>query len=156
MRALLALQDAIPAANVTWLIAGTPEDASRTVVPGSARAGVDLRFDAGGDELLERARELIPPGVELIVKGTYPPATSPLDSPPVQAMARVIERLGSRPAVAAQAPWWGPYFLYGAPFASGGLGRSEGAHGPDEWCEVEGLRRFMHMAHDTVEELARS
>ena len=38
--------------------------------------------------------------------------------------------------------------------ASGGLGRSEGAHGPDEWCEVDGLRRFMHMAYDTVEELA--
>jgi acetylornithine deacetylase/succinyl-diaminopimelate desuccinylase-like protein len=71
-------------------------------------------------------------------------------------MARVIERLGARPAVAAQAPWWGPYFLYGAPFASGGLGRSDGAHGPDEWCEVDGLRRFMHMAYDTVEELART
>jgi acetylornithine deacetylase/succinyl-diaminopimelate desuccinylase-like protein len=156
MRALVLLQAEIPAANVTWLIAGTPEDTSRTVVPGSARAGIDLRFDSGGDELLEHVRELIPPEVELIVKGTYPPATSPLDSPPVQAMARVIERLGARPAVAAQAPWWGPYFLYGAPFASGGLGRSDGAHGPDEWCEVDGLRRFMHMAYDTVEELART
>ena len=156
VRTLVLLQAEIPAANVTWLIAGTPEDASRTVVPGSARAGIDLRFDSGGDELLERVRELIPPEVELIVKGTYPPATSPLDSPPVQAMARVIERLGARPAVAAQAPWWGPYFLYGAPFASGGLGRSDGAHGPDEWCEVDGLRRFMHMAYDTVEELART
>jgi acetylornithine deacetylase/succinyl-diaminopimelate desuccinylase-like protein len=153
-RAIVALQEAIPAANVTWMIAGTPEDVSRTVVPGSARAGIDLRFDDGGDALLERVRGLIPPGVELIVKGTYPPATSPLDSPPVQALARVIERLGSAPDVAAQAPWWGPYFLYGAPFASGGLGRSEGAHGPDEWCEVDGLRRFMHMAYDTVEELA--
>jgi len=94
--------------------------------------------------------------VRPIVHGTYPAATSPLDAPPVQAMARVIERLGSKPAVAAQAPWWGPYFLYGAPFASGGLGRSDGAHGPDEWCEVDGLRRFMHMAYDTVEELART
>ncbi len=153
-KAVVAIKKAVPAANVTWMIAGTPEDDSRTVVPGSARAGIDLRFDAGGDELLARVRELIPPAVELIVHGTYPPATSPLDSPPVQAMARVIERLGSAPAVAAQAPWWGPYFLYGAPFASGGLGRSDGAHGPDEWCEVDGLRRFMHMAYDTVEELA--
>ena len=64
-----------------------------------------------------------------------------------------MERLGTKPAIAAQAPWWGPYFLYGAPFASGGLGRSDGAHGPDEWCEVDGLRRFMHMAYDTVEEV---
>jgi acetylornithine deacetylase/succinyl-diaminopimelate desuccinylase-like protein len=99
-------------------------------------------------------RSLIPPAVELVVKGTYPAATSPLDAPPVQAMARVMERLGTKPAIAAQAPWWGPYHLYGAPFASGGLGRSAGAHGPDEWCEVAGLRRFMHMAYDTLEELA--
>ena len=28
------------------MIAGTPEDVSRTVVPGTARAGVDLRFDS--------------------------------------------------------------------------------------------------------------
>ncbi len=121
-RAMIALQDAIPAANVTWMIAGTPEDTSRTVVPGSARAGIDLRFDSGGDELLERVRALIPPEVELVVKGTYPAATSPLDAPPVQAMARVMERLGTTPQVAAQAPWWGPYHLYGAPFASGGPG----------------------------------
>ena len=97
---------------------------------------------------------ILPDGVELVVKGTYPAATSPLDAPPVQAMARVMERLGTKPQVAAQAPWWGPYYLYGAPFASGGLGRADGAHGPDEWCEVDGLRRFMHMAYDTVEELA--
>ncbi len=154
MRTLITLQDEVPAANVTWMIAGTPADTSRTVVPGMARAGIDLRFDDGGEELLERVRALIPPEVELIVKGVYPAATSPVDAPPVQAMARVMERLGTTPAIAPQAPWWGPYFLYGAPFASGGLGRSAGAHGPDEWCEVDGLRRFMHMAHDTVEELA--
>ena len=41
-----------------------------------------------------------------------------------------IPNLGASGAIAAQAPWWGPYFLYGAPFASGGLGRSAGAHGP--------------------------
>ena len=44
-RALVALKERVPAANVTWMIAGTPEDVSRTVVPGTARAGVDIRFD---------------------------------------------------------------------------------------------------------------
>jgi acetylornithine deacetylase/succinyl-diaminopimelate desuccinylase-like protein len=153
-RAIVALQEAIPAANVTWMIAGTPEDESRTVVPGSARAGIDLRFDDGGDELLERVRAVLTPGVELIVKGTYEPASAPVDSPPVRAMASVMARHGTTPRVAAQAPWWGPYHLYGMPFASGGPGRAEGAHGPDEWCEIDGLRRFMHVVHDTVAELA--
>jgi hypothetical protein len=55
------VQAEIPAANVTWLLAGTPEDTSRTVVPGSARAGIDLRFDSGGDALLERVRALSRP-----------------------------------------------------------------------------------------------
>ena len=31
------------------------------------------------------------------------------------------------------------------PFASGGPGSAGGAHGPDEWAEVEGLRRLMHV-----------
>ena len=37
------------------------------------------------------------------------------------------------------------------------LGPSYGwgkVHGPDEWCEIDGLRRFMHVVHDTVAELA--
>ena len=38
-RAIVALKERVPAANVTWMLAGTPEDVSRTVVPGTARAG---------------------------------------------------------------------------------------------------------------------
>lgn len=155
-RAIVALQEAVPAANVTWMLAGTPEDESRTVVPGSARAGVDLRFDDGGDALLGRVREVLTAGVELTVKGTYPPATSPIDSPPVLAMANAMRRNGTTPAIAAQAPWWGPYHLFGAPFASGGPGLAGGQHGPDEWCEVEGLRRLMHVLLDTISDLAQA
>ena len=138
------------------MLAGTPEDESRTVIPGSARAGVDLRFDDGGEALLARVRDILPAGVELVVKGTYAPATAPVDSPPVLAMANAMRRHGTRPAIAAQAPWWGPYHLFGAPFASGGPGRSGGQHGPDEWCEVEGLRLLMHVLLDTVTELAEA
>jgi acetylornithine deacetylase/succinyl-diaminopimelate desuccinylase-like protein len=155
-RAIVALQAAVPAANVTWMLAGTPEDESRTVIPGRARAGVDLRFDDDGDGLLARVRGILPAGVELVVKGTYAPATAPIDSPPVLAMASAMRRHGTTPEIAAQAPWWGPYHLFGAPFASGGPGRSGGQHGPDEWCEVEGLRLLMHVLLDTVSELAEA
>jgi acetylornithine deacetylase/succinyl-diaminopimelate desuccinylase-like protein len=152
-RAVVALKDAVPAANVTWMLAGTPEDASRTVVPGTARAGVDLRFDEGGDALLDRVRAALPEGVELIVHGTYPPASSPVDSPPVTALADALSRNGSEPDVRPRAPWWAPYHVFGVPFASGGPGTAGGAHGPDEWCEVEGLRRLMHVAYDALEVL---
>jgi acetylornithine deacetylase/succinyl-diaminopimelate desuccinylase-like protein len=153
-RAIVALHDAVPDANVTWMVAGTPEDTSRTVVPGRARAGIDLRFEDGGDELLERVRAALPRSVELVVKGTYPAARSPLDAPPVQALAAAMSAHGVTPLVRPQAPWWGPYHVFGAPFACGGAGRADGAHGPDEWCEVEGILRLMHVVHDAIAGLA--
>jgi acetylornithine deacetylase/succinyl-diaminopimelate desuccinylase-like protein len=149
--AIVALHAAVPHANVSWILAGTPEDVSRTVVPGTARAGVDLRFDDGqGDELLERARAALPAGVELVLNGTYPAASSPPDSPPVTALAAALDRNGSEPRVQERAPWWAPYHVFGVPFASGGPGTAGGAHGPDEWCEVDGLRRLMHVAYDAL------
>jgi acetylornithine deacetylase/succinyl-diaminopimelate desuccinylase-like protein len=153
-RAIVALKAAVPDANVAWILAGTPEDVSRTVVPGTARAGVDIRYLDDGDELLERARAAMPEEVELVLKGTYPPATAPVDGAPVRAMTAAMERQGRTPEVHAQSPWWAPYHVFGVPFAAGGLGRAGGAHGPDEWCEVEGLRALMHLVHDTVSGLA--
>jgi acetylornithine deacetylase/succinyl-diaminopimelate desuccinylase-like protein len=152
----VALQEAVPGANVTWMVAGTPQDTSRTVVPGSARAGIDLRFADRGAELLERVRAAAPPGVELIVHGTYPAARTPVDAPPVRALAAAVRAHGVTPVVSQQAPWWAPYHVFGTPFACGGAGRADGAHGPDEWCEVDGLRRLMHVVHDAVARLART
>jgi acetylornithine deacetylase/succinyl-diaminopimelate desuccinylase-like protein len=144
-RALVALKEAVPAANVTWMLAGTPEDTSRTVVPGSARAGVDVRFD-DSVELPAPAN-----GVELIVKGTYPPAASDPDSPPVRALSEALRRHGTEPRVRERAPWWAPYHVLGVPFASGGPGHAGGAHGPDEWASVDGLRDLMHVTYDALE-----
>jgi acetylornithine deacetylase/succinyl-diaminopimelate desuccinylase-like protein len=143
-RAILAIKEAVPAANVTWMLAGTPEDVSRTVVPGTARAGVDVRFD---DPLDLPAP---PDGVTLDIKGSYPPARSDPDSPPVRALAEALRRHGTEPQVHELAPWWAPYHVFDAPFASGGPGSAGGAHGPDEWAEVEGLRRLMHVAYDAL------
>jgi acetylornithine deacetylase/succinyl-diaminopimelate desuccinylase-like protein len=144
-RAVLALKQAVPAANVTWMIAGTPEDLSRTVVPGTARAGIDLRFD-DPVELPE-----LTDGVQLEVKGVYPAARSDPDSAPVRALAEALRRHGTEPQVRPVAPWWAPYHVFGdVPFASGGPGSAGGAHGPDEWAEIEGLRRLMHVTYDAL------
>jgi len=144
-RAVLALKEAVPAANVTWMLAGTPEDVSRTVVPGTARAGVDIRF--------ERAVELpaMSDGVELHVKGAYPAARSDPDGAPVRALSEALRRHGTEPQVRPMAPWWAPYHVFGdVPFASGGPGSAGGAHGPDEWAEIDGLRRLMHVTYDAL------
>jgi acetylornithine deacetylase/succinyl-diaminopimelate desuccinylase-like protein len=144
-RAVLELKAAVPVANVAWMLAGTPEDVSRTVVPGTARAGVDIRYD--------EPFELPTPsnGVRLDLKGTYPPALSDPDSPPVKALAEALRRQGTEPRVVPRAPWWAPYHVFGGiPFASGGPGSAGGAHGPDEWAEIQGLRRLMHVTYDAL------
>jgi acetylornithine deacetylase/succinyl-diaminopimelate desuccinylase-like protein len=144
-RAVLALKEAVPAANVAWMLAGTPEDVSRTVVPGTARAGVDIRFDEPID-LPAMAN-----GVTLELKGTYPAARSDPGSPPVRALAEALRRHGTEPQVVPRAPWWAPYHVFGdIPFASGGPGHAGGAHGPDEWASVDGLRNLMHVIHDAL------
>jgi acetylornithine deacetylase/succinyl-diaminopimelate desuccinylase-like protein len=143
-RALVALKERVPAANVTWMIAGTPEDVSRTVVPGTARAGVDLRFDEPVD------LPAMPDGVVLQVKGAYPSARSDPDGPPVRALAEALRRHGTEPRVHETAPWWAPYHVFDAPFASGGPGSAGGAHGPDEWASVDGLRTLMHVSYDAL------
>jgi acetylornithine deacetylase/succinyl-diaminopimelate desuccinylase-like protein len=142
-RALVTLKERVPAANVTWMLAGTPEDLSRTVVPGTARAGVDIRFDEPLD--------LPALSVSLDVKGTYPPARSDPDGPPVRALCEALRRHGTEPRVRPVAPWWAPYHVFGVPFASGGPGHAGGAHGPDEWASVDGLRNLMHVSYDALE-----
>jgi hypothetical protein len=135
--AVLAAKDAVPATNVTWMLAGTPQDLSRTVVAGTARAGLDLRFERE-DGQLDALRSALPDGVRLHVKGTHPPARSAPDGPAVTAMCEALRRHGTEPQIHEQAPWWAPYHVLGVPFASGGPGSAGGAHGPDEWAEVDG------------------
>jgi acetylornithine deacetylase/succinyl-diaminopimelate desuccinylase-like protein len=148
-RAVVAAKDAVPAVNVTWMLAGTPEDVSRTVVAGTARAAIDLRF-AEEDGVLDRLRDAVA-GVEMVVKGTYPAARSDPGSAPVRALAEALRRHGTEPRVVPQAPWWAPYHVFGdVPFASGGPGSAGGAHGPDEWAEIQGLRDLMHVIHDAL------
>ena len=145
--AVVALKERVPAANVTWMLAGTPEDVSRTVVPGTARAGVDIRFADPIDDLDTALGD----GVEVRVKGVYPAARSDPDGAPVRALAEALRRHGTEPQVRPLAPWWAPYHVFGdIPFASGGPGSAGGAHGPDEWAEIEGLRRLMHVTYDAL------
>ena len=68
-----------------------------------------------------------------------------------RALCEALRRHGTEPQVRPVAPWWAPYHVFGVPFASGGPGTAGGAHGPDEWAEIEGLRRLMHVAYDALE-----
>jgi acetylornithine deacetylase/succinyl-diaminopimelate desuccinylase-like protein len=68
----------------------------------------------------------------------------------VRALSEALRRHGTEPRVHDRAPWWAPYHVLGAPFASGGPGSAGGAHGPDEWASVDGLRNLMHVSYDAL------
>ena len=150
----LALKEAVPAANVTWMIAGTPEDVSRTVVAGN---GARRASTSGSTRPGCRAAGAIADGVELAAQGHLSGrrARTPT-APPVRALAEALRRHGTEPQVRPVAPWWAPYHVFGdVPFASGGPGSAGGAHGPDEWAEIEGLRRLMHVTYDALRAAVR-
>ena len=145
-RAVLELKEAVPAANVAWMLAGTPEDVSRTVVPGTARAGVDIRFDepCRAARALERRRAR--PQGDLPARALGPGRVRRCGRSPRRCAAT-----GPSRRCVPRAPWWAPYHVFGdIPFASGGPGSAGGAHGPDEWAEIQGLRRLMHVAYDAL------
>ena len=45
------------------------------------------------------------------------------------------------------APWCAPYFVFdrilGLPWAAGGVGHGGGAHGPDEYASMDGIRQHI-------------
>lgn len=45
------------------------------------------------------------------------------------------------------APWCAPYYVFdrilGIPWASGGVGHAAGAHGPDEYATLAGLKEHI-------------
>jgi len=57
------------------------------------------------------------------------------------------------------APWCAPFHVFdrvlGIPWASGGLGYSTGAHGPDEFASVEGLKEHILGVAEFLQVFAR-
>ena len=55
--------------------------------------------------------------------------------------------LGRRPLPYPLAPWCAPYYVFdrilGLPWAAGGVGHAAGAHGPDEYATLAGLKEHM-------------
>jgi acetylornithine deacetylase/succinyl-diaminopimelate desuccinylase-like protein len=84
------------------------------------------------------------------------PIESPIPDTLDRVRARVAERFPAdleqirdylRPLPYPLAPWCAPYYVFdrilGLPWASGGVGHAAGAHGPDEYATLAGLREHI-------------
>ncbi|HUG87813.1 MAG TPA: M20/M25/M40 family metallo-hydrolase [Actinomycetota bacterium] len=138
-----------PTANIDGLEAGYTGP-GHTIMPSEARAVLDLRLvpDLDPDEAAGAVRRHLDREgfghVEVRPLERYPWAKAAPDSRASRAMRASYERLGRRPLPYPMAPWCAPFYIFDRlldmPWASGGLGFAGGAHAPDEFATVEGLR----------------
>jgi acetylornithine deacetylase/succinyl-diaminopimelate desuccinylase-like protein len=142
-----------PTANIDGLEAGYTGPGGMTIIPDRARAVLDVRLvpdlepESAVKMLRERLDEAGFPFVEVEMLDSYPWAKSEPDSAVARAMRVSYERLGRQVLPYPMAPWCAPFYIFdrilGIPWASGGLGHSGGAHAPDEFVSVEGLKEHI-------------
>lgn len=142
-----------PTANISGMEAGYTGPGGKTILPDRARALLDLRLvpDLGADAVERAVRDHLDRSgfgfVEVRRLESYPWAKAAPDSAVARAMRSSYERLGRRALPYPMAPWCAPFYVFdrilGIPWVSGGLGHSGGAHAPDEFATVAGLREHI-------------
>lgn len=141
-----------PTMNVNGLTAGYTGPGGKTIIPSSARAVLDVRLvpDMTPDETARAVRGHLDrrgfDHVKVRIPESYPWSKADPHNPVALAMAASYEALGRTFLPMPLAPWCAPYFIFdrlGLPWASGGLGHASGAHGPDEYATVEGLKEHI-------------
>jgi acetylornithine deacetylase/succinyl-diaminopimelate desuccinylase-like protein len=142
-----------PTANIDGLEAGYTGPGGMTIIPDRARAVLDIRLvpDLEPDAAARAVREHLDGAgfgfVDVDMLDSYPWAKSEPASPVAAAMRSSYERMGRRALPYPMAPWCAPFHVFdrilGIPWASGGLGHSGGAHAPDEFATVAGLREHI-------------
>ena len=142
-----------PTVNVNGLEAGYTGPGGKTILPNRARALLDIRLvpDLDATEVADAVREHLRstghPNVDVAALDHYPWAKSDPGSAVAAAMRTSYQRLDRRVLPYPMAPWCAPFHVFDRvldiPWASGGLGFSGGAHGPDEFASVEGLHEHI-------------
>jgi acetylornithine deacetylase/succinyl-diaminopimelate desuccinylase-like protein len=142
-----------PTVNVDGLEAGYTGPGGMTIIPGRARAVLDVRLvpELEPDRAAEAVREHLDAAglghVELRMLDSYPWGKADPTSAVARAMRASYEAVGVRVLPYPMAPWCAPFYVFdrilGIPWVTGGVGHSGGAHAPDEFASVEGLRQHI-------------
>jgi acetylornithine deacetylase/succinyl-diaminopimelate desuccinylase-like protein len=142
-----------PTVNVDGLEAGYTGPGGMTIIPSRARAVLDVRLvpDLEPDRAAEAVREHLDAAglqhVELRMLDSYPWGKADPGSAVARAMRASYEAVGVRVLPYPMAPWCAPFYVFdrilGIPWVTGGVGHSGGAHAPDEFASVDGLRQHI-------------
>jgi acetylornithine deacetylase/succinyl-diaminopimelate desuccinylase-like protein len=141
-----------PIINIDGIHAGYQGKGTKTVLPRSASAKLDIRFgpDMEPEEVVSKfRRHLIDRGyddIEVTVRDNYTWSKTDASEEIVEKLISAYRDHGRDPEIWPMATWAAPYFVFsrilGLPVVSGGLGCGGGQHNPDEYIAVEGLRDF--------------
>lgn len=155
-----------PSVNIAGLISGFTEDGSKTVLPPSAKAKIDIRTVPG--MTIEGTREkvrahLLRRGFTDIRMRNYDDYQWSKVSPRAAVSRACVEAMryhGKDPEVWPMSAGSAPFYLFdqvlGIPWGGVGLGHGGKAHAPNEFAVVKGMKDFeksiMTVFHKFVEE----
>ena len=138
-----------PSLNICGIESGYLGGA-KTILPHQAEAKIDFRFvpNQRAEKILAQLeahfRTVGFPQIEVQLHDTTMWAKTPVTAAPVQAAIRVCRDFGLKPEVWPHQAGGSPMFLFtetlGMPVVPFGLGHGGGAHGPNEYVTLEGLK----------------
>lgn len=142
----------LPIINIDGIHAGYYGKGTKTVLPRSATAKLDIRFGPNMEPeevIIKFKNHLASLGyddIEVTVRDNYTWSKSDIDEEVVQRFIETYRCHGRDPEIWPMATWAAPYFVFSRilrlPVVSGGLGHGGKQHNPDEYMTVEGLRDF--------------
>jgi acetylornithine deacetylase/succinyl-diaminopimelate desuccinylase-like protein len=141
-----------PVINIDGIHAGYTGPGTKTVLPRTATAKIDIRFgpnmEVGEvvDKIQRHFKKLGYDDLQIRVRDNYSWSKTDPDDPLVKMMILAYRAHGLKPQVWPLATWAAPYFAFSRqldlPVVAGGLGHGGYAHARNEYFVVEGLRRF--------------
>jgi acetylornithine deacetylase/succinyl-diaminopimelate desuccinylase-like protein len=158
-----------PTLDVNGIIGGFTGSGAKTVIPATATAKLSLRLvpNQRAEDIAAKVeaavRALAPPTAEIDVRRLHGanPVRIPLESPPLQAAARALQKVFGRPPVYVceggtipVVEWFTELFRVPVVLMGFGL-ESEGAHAPNEHFHLKNFRRAILSSAEFLEEYAR-
>ena len=141
-----------PSVNIAGLIAGYNGEGYSTILPHKALAKVDIRTvpNMTNKGTRKAVREHLDRNgfsdVTMTEYEDYPWSKVPLETDITQASIEALRYHGKEPRVWPMMAGSGPMYIFdeilNVPHCGTGLGFGGGAHGPNEFCTVEGMKAF--------------
>ncbi len=141
-----------PSVNIDGLSAGFEEDGTKTVLPPSAKAKMDIRIvpnmtiEGTRKKVMDHLKRRGFTDIKMRNYIDYPWSKVSPQEPVSQATIEAIRYHGKEPEVWPTAAGSAPFYLFdqvlGVPWGGSGLGHGGNAHSPNEFAVVSGMKDF--------------